>query len=139
MLTSATLAVAGTFDFTEERLGLRAARTLVVESPFDYQEQALLYVPQHLPDPRDPRFVEAASAHIVELLKASEGRAFVLFTSYSQMRQVYDRVSFEIEYPTLLQGTGPRSACWTSSARHRTAFCSPRLRSGRELMSRAIS
>jgi ATP-dependent DNA helicase DinG len=110
VLTSATLAVAGTFDFTEQRLGVRSARTLIVESPFDYGKQALLYTPMHLPDPRDSGFTAAASAEIVKLLELSRGRAFVLFTSYSQMRQVYDRVSLAVEYPTLLQGTGPRSA-----------------------------
>ncbi len=77
---------------------------------FDYQKQALLYVPQHLPDPRDPAFTKLAADEIVQLLELSRGRAFVLFTSYQQMRLVYDRVSLEIEYPTLLQGTGPRSA-----------------------------
>jgi ATP-dependent DNA helicase DinG len=70
----------------------------------------MLYVPQHLPDPRHPAFARDASREIVEILKASRGRAFVLFTSYQQMRAVYDQVSFEIEYPALLQGTGPRSA-----------------------------
>jgi ATP-dependent DNA helicase DinG len=83
---------------------------LIVESPFDYRHQALLYVPQHLPDPRNPAFTSAASEEIVRLLELSRGRAFVLFTSYQQMRLVYDRISFEIEFPTLLQGTAPRSA-----------------------------
>lgn len=110
ILTSATLAVAGSFQFTQERLGVRSARTLIVESPFEYPNQALLYVPQHLPDPRTGGFTDAASEEIVEILKLSEGRAFVLFTSYTQMRQVYDRVSLEVDYPTLLQGTGPRNA-----------------------------
>ncbi len=110
VLTSATLAVAGGFDYVRRRLGLRHPRTLVVPGSFDYRKQALLYVPEHLPDPRDAGFAEAAAAEIVRLLRLSQGRAFVLFTSYQQMQQVYDRVSFEIEYPTLLQGTGPRSA-----------------------------
>ena len=110
VLTSATLAVAGGFEFAEERLGLKHARTLIVESPFDYQKQALLYVPQHLPDPRNPAFTAAASDEIVRLLELSQGRAFVLFTSYQQMRLVYDRISLEIEYPTLLQGAAPRTA-----------------------------
>ncbi|HYP13430.1 MAG TPA: ATP-dependent DNA helicase, partial [Bryobacteraceae bacterium] len=109
ILTSATLAVAGSFEFTQRRLGARHARTLVVESPFDYQEQALLYVPQHLPDPRAPGFAQAAAQEIIKLLRITEGRAFVLFTSYQQMRMVYDIVSFTIPYPTLLQGTSPRN------------------------------
>ena len=110
ILTSATLAVAGNFDFTRKRLGLDSARTLIVPGHFDYASQALFYVPPHLPDPRHPAFVRDASDEIVRLLKASRGRAFVLFTSHQQMRAVHDRVSFEIDHPTLLQGTGPRSA-----------------------------
>jgi len=110
ILTSATLAVAGEFEFTKVRLGLRTARTLVVPSHFDYSEQALLYVPQNLPDPRSPAFTAAAAREIIELLFLSRGRAFVLFTSNQQMRLIYDRVSMEVPYETLLQGTGPRSA-----------------------------
>jgi len=110
VLTSATLAVTGNFEFAQKRLGLGGARTLVVPGHFDYRKQALLYVPQHLPDPRSPAFTRAAADEVVRLLRHSRGRAFVLFTSYEQMRRVHDRVSNEIEYPTLLQGTGPRSA-----------------------------
>jgi ATP-dependent DNA helicase DinG len=110
ILTSATLAVAGGFEYTQRRLGLRSARTEIVESHFDHHKQALLYVPQHLPDPRSAAFTQAASREIVEILELSRGRAFVLFTSYQQMRLIYDRVALEIPYQTLLQGTGPRSA-----------------------------
>ena len=110
VLTSATLAVSGEFEYTKQRLGLRNARTLVVPSHFDYGRQALLYVPQGLPDPRSPAFAAAAAAEIVELLMLSRGRAFVLFTSYQQMRLIYDRVSMEVPFQTLMQGTGPRSA-----------------------------
>jgi ATP-dependent DNA helicase DinG len=110
VLTSATLAVAGGFEFTQKRLGMDNARTLVVPGHFDYQQQALLYVPQHLPYPNSPAFAKMAAEEIVRILEHSRGRAFVLFTSYQQMRMVHDHVSFEIDYPTLLQGTGPRNA-----------------------------
>lgn len=110
VLTSATLAVAGGFDYVESRLGLSDARTLIVPSHFDYQSQALLYIPQHLPPPSSPAWVKAASEEIVRILNASQGRAFVLFTSYLQMRQIHDRVSFMVEFPVLTQGTGPRTA-----------------------------
>ena len=110
VLTSATLAVQDNFDFAQRRLGVPHARTLVVPSHFDFQTQALLYVPQNLPDPRSPAFTSAAAEEITRILMHSQGRAFVLFTSYQQMRLVYDRVSLAIDYPTLLQGTGPRSA-----------------------------
>jgi ATP-dependent DNA helicase DinG len=110
ILTSATLAVAGSFEYTQSRLGLRGARTLNVAGLFDYSKQALLYVPQHLPDPRSAGFAALAAGEIRRLLELSRGRAFVLFTSYQQMRQIYDRIAFDIDYPTLLQGTGPRNA-----------------------------
>jgi ATP-dependent DNA helicase DinG len=110
ILTSATLAVAGNFDYVQKRLGLELARTLIVPSHFDYASQALLYIPNHLPNPSSPAYVAAASDEIVKILSASKGRAFVLFTSYQQMRQVYDRVSFSLDYPMLVQGTGPRMA-----------------------------
>jgi ATP-dependent DNA helicase DinG len=110
ILTSATLAVGETFEFAERRLGIRHTRSLVVPSHFEYAKQALLYVPQHLPDPRSPAFPRSAAEEITRILRHSRGRAFVLFTSYQQMRMVYDRVSLEIDYPTLMQGTGPRNA-----------------------------
>ncbi len=110
VLTSATLAVAGGFEYVQKRLGLDNARTLIVPGHFDYQKQALLYIPQHLPDPRSPAFPKSAAQEVTRILRHSRGRAFVLFTSYQQMRLVYETVSLEIDYPTLLQGTGPRRA-----------------------------
>jgi len=110
VLTSATLAVSGGFDYVSNRLGLRSHRTLLVPGHFNYPQQALLYVPQHLPDPRSPQFTEAASDEVVRLLNYSQGRAFVLFTSYQQMRAFYERVADEIDFPTLMQGTGPNHA-----------------------------
>lgn len=110
ILTSATLTVSGGFDFLEKRLGVNYARSLAVSSPFDYNGQALLYVPQHLPDPRNASFIPQASEEIIRILNASRGRAFVLCTSHSAMKALHDRVSFEIDYPVLLQGTGPRNA-----------------------------
>jgi ATP-dependent DNA helicase DinG len=110
VLTSATLAVAGGFEFVKKRLGIAQTRELLVPGHFEYRKQALLYVPQHLPDPRNPAFSKEASEEVSQLLKLSRGRAFVLFTSYQQMRLMHDRISLDIDYPTLLQGTGPRSA-----------------------------
>jgi ATP-dependent DNA helicase DinG len=102
--------VGGTFDFVEKRLGVQNPRTLIVPGHFNYQKQALLYIPQQLPDPRNAAFLKAAADEVLRILRASRGRAFVLFTSYQQMRLVYDRVSMALEYTTLLQGTGPRGA-----------------------------
>jgi ATP-dependent DNA helicase DinG len=110
VLTSATLAVDGSFDYVRSRLGLRDARDLIVPGHFDYSKQALFYVPERMPDPRSPQFTHAAGDEVVQLLRLSEGRAFVLFTSYQQMRAVHEYVSFLIEYPVLMQGQAPNSA-----------------------------
>lgn len=110
ILTSATLAVSGEFGFVKERLGLRSARTLHVEGAFDYEKQALLYVPQTLPEVRSPAFPSAAAKEILAILEHSRGRAFVLFTSYQQMKIVYEALMGHLAYPVLLQGTRPRTA-----------------------------
>ena len=109
ILTSATLAVAGDFEFLKKRLGLSGARSLIVDSPFDFQKQALLYIPQHMPDPRNSSFTQQAAREIGKLLRLSQGRAFCLFTSYQQMKAVYERVAMDVSYPLLLQGTKPRN------------------------------
>jgi len=109
ILTSATLAVAGSFEYVQRRLGLRHARGLVVPGHFDYASQTLLYIPQQLPDPRSPAFTAQAAEEIAAILSHSRGRAFVLFTSYQQMQAVYERVAARLEYPLLLQRTAPRS------------------------------
>ncbi len=110
ILTSATLAVAGEFDYVRTRLGLRNARTAYVEGSFDYARQALFYVPQYLPDVRSMAFAPAAAAEILKILEHSRGRAFVLFTSYQQMRVIHQAVAPHLEYPVLLQGTAPKHA-----------------------------
>ncbi|HET9177810.1 MAG TPA: helicase C-terminal domain-containing protein [Terriglobia bacterium] len=110
ILTSATLAVSGKFDFLKRRLGLETAREKILESHFDFARQAILYTPLHLPDPRSAEFASRAAAEIVNLLKATEGRAFVLFTSHQQMRTVYELVRRRLRYPLMMQGSSPRTA-----------------------------
>src|SRR5580698_166394 len=90
VLTSATLTVQGGFEHIRKRLGMNEARELVVPSHFRYGEQALLYLPPEMPDPRDPEFAEAAADCIRRVLEITHGRAFCLFTSYSQMRTLYE-------------------------------------------------
>ena len=110
VLTSATLAVTGGFEYMRGRVGLEHARELVVPSHFDYESQAMLYVPPDLPDPRMPEFTARAADRLRRLLEISRGRAFCLFTSYAAMNEFYSRLEDVLEYPTLLQGTAPRSA-----------------------------
>lgn len=108
ILTSATLAVEEKFDYLKDRLGLSGARELIVPSHFDYQNQALLYVPHHLPDVRSPGFLALAAEEVRVILQHSRGRAFVLFTSYNQMRAIHDLVEPALDYPVLIQGSAPQ-------------------------------
>jgi ATP-dependent DNA helicase DinG len=110
VLTSATLTVQGGFEHIRKRLGLTEARELVVPSHFRYDKQALLYLPPNMPDPREPDFPEAAAECIHRVLQITRGRAFCLFTSYSQMRNLYERLLPVLDFPLLLHGTAPRKA-----------------------------
>jgi ATP-dependent DNA helicase DinG len=110
ILTSATLTVDGGFDYVKGRLGIGRATELKLDSEFDYGRQAILYLPQRIPDPRQPAFVTAAAREIVRILELTSGRAFVLFTSYANLREVHRLAAAELEYPILVQGTAPRSA-----------------------------
>ncbi len=110
VLTSATLAVGGGFEYMRRRLGLEHSRELVLPSHFDYQNQAVLYVPPDLPDPRTPQFAPMAADCIRRLLEITRGRAFVLFTSHAQMKDVYQRLLGVLDFPLLLQGDAPKSA-----------------------------
>ena len=110
VLTSATLAVGGSFDYIRQRLGLDHARELIVASHFDYESQAILYVPPDLPDPRTPQFAAEAAGLVRRLLEITRGRAFVLFTSYAQMNDIYERLLGQLDFPMLKQGDAPKSA-----------------------------
>ncbi len=110
VLTSATLAVGGGFDYIRQRLGMEQAREAVLPSHFDYESQALFYVPPDLPDPRAPQFVAQGAERIRKLLEITRGRAFVLFTSYAQMNEIYQRLLGVLEFPLLKQGDAPKSA-----------------------------
>lgn len=110
VLTSATLTSQGSFDFIRSRLGLDAnCDELLIDSPFDYSHQAMLYLPPGLPEPDMSSFTEAAIAEIVALLDITQGRAFVLCTSLSHMRRLYEGVARQTSFPCLLQGQAPKS------------------------------
>ncbi len=102
VLTSATLTVQGGFSHIRKRLGMEDARELVVPSHFRYGEQAMLYLPPEMPDPRDPDFQQEAAKRIRRILDITRGRAFCLFTSYQQMHDLYERLLPEVGYPLLL-------------------------------------
>jgi len=110
VLTSATLTIAGSFEYVKRRLGADDANQMRVPSEFDFSEQAILYLPRQMPAPKSPGYGEAVAREVLELLRRTEGRAFVLFTSYAMLRLVRERVELELPYPLIVQGTAPRSA-----------------------------
>lgn len=118
VLTSATLCTVGagrqgdstkSFDYIRSRLGIEEAQTLLLGSPFDYQTQATLYIETTLPEPNDPLFLPAAGERIIEYLRMTRGGAFVLFTSYSMLRNAFEMLRGQLEQmglPVLVQGQG---------------------------------
>jgi ATP-dependent DNA helicase DinG len=109
VLTSATLTVDASFDYIRSRLGIHSADEIRLPSEFDFRRQALLYLPPRMPDPRSPEFSLAAGRQVIEILKRSRGRAFVLFTSYASLREVQAIAEMALDYPILVQGTAPRT------------------------------
>ncbi len=110
VLTSATLSSAGNFRFIRERLGLDQGEEMIAESIFDFQNQAVLYLPAQMPDPRMPQWGAAAAAEVIKIINATEGRAFVLSTSNAGMNELYERVASQIDYPCFLQGSASKGA-----------------------------
>lgn len=109
VLASATLSVNGSFSYVKERLGIDDAASVDVGTPFDYPNQARTYVPRHLPDPGRERqqWASMAISEMGALVKASRGRALLLFTSYSAMKNAYEMLAPRLPYRTLMQGQMP--------------------------------
>ncbi len=109
VFTSATLTTGGDFGFVKRRLGIEAeVSEEVVESHFRYEDQAALYAPKHLPDPRAADFADAAAKEILALIRMSEGGAFVLSTSLRMMRILAKRVGDELDQEWFVQGDAPK-------------------------------
>jgi ATP-dependent DNA helicase DinG len=114
IFTSATLAVKQNFAHYQAEMGLQDARTACWDSPFDYPEQALLYVPQGLPEPNTDGYTDAVVQAALPLIEASKGRAFLLFTSLRAMQRAYELLQAEfdrknLKYPLMIQGEGSRN------------------------------
>jgi len=110
ILTSATLSSGGNFNFIRERLGLDEAEEMIAESIFDFENQAVLYLPPSMPDPRSPQWGRAAADEAIKIVNATEGRAFVLSTSNAGMNELYERVAPQIDYPCFVQGSTSKGA-----------------------------
>jgi len=110
VLTSATLTVAGSFDYLRARTGLGdTAAQAVFPSPFNYARQSLLYLPADLPEPNDEAFPAAAVARMAELCAVTGGRALLLFTSFKNLRVAESRLRGTLPFPLLVQGERPRN------------------------------
>ncbi len=109
VFTSATLTVEDRFDYIRDRLGLdkHNADDLVLQSPFCYRDQALLYLPRDLPLPSEATFDKASCERVEELLELTQGRAFVLFTSYRALHAAANRLRKRVPYPVFVQGERP--------------------------------
>jgi ATP-dependent DNA helicase DinG len=106
--TSATLAVANSFDYFAQGLGIFDYESVLLQSPFDYQKQALMYLPAGLPDPNSDNYTKEVFKHALQVLKQSQGRAFLLFTSFRALNIAHDILKKAVDYPLLVQGDGPR-------------------------------
>mgnify|MGYP001412925407 CR=1 FL=1 len=109
IFTSATLTVEGTFDYLRSRLGIEEAIELRLPSEFDFSEQAIMFLPRNIPDPRNQDFSQKMAEELSKLLQITKGRAFVLFTSYANLREVHHQLENNLPYPLLVQGTAPRT------------------------------
>ena len=112
IFTSATLSLGEDFSHFTSRLGLAEAETLKIDSPFDYESQSILYLPQGMPDPQNPSFIEAVIEQALPLIHASQGGAFVLFTSHRALAKaaqlLREKWADEIPYNLYVQGEAPR-------------------------------
>ncbi len=107
VMTSATLSTNGKFNFIKDRLGLDTTKTdtMLAPSSFDYQKQAIIYLPKAMPEPRSPEFNQMAANEIIKLLNITRGRAFVLSTSNAAMNTLFELVSMRVNFPCLVQGS----------------------------------
>lgn len=108
IFTSATLTVKNNFQLFVDALGLEKAFSLQLKSPFNYREQSLLYVPRGLPDPQHKSYLDSMIDVIIPVLEQTQGKAFILFTSYKALDYTASLLKTKISYPLLLQGTLPK-------------------------------
>ena len=127
IFTSATLTVKQDFSHYQSEMGLSEAKTAYWDSPFNYLEQALLYVPQDMPDPNSANYTEAVVLAALPLIEASKGRTFLLFTSLRAMQRAHETLlaqfeSKQLDYPLLLQGDGSRNELLSRFREHGNAI-----------------
>jgi len=141
ILTSATLGTGRNFDYFKKAVGCESAQEICVESPFDYQRQCLLYLPTGLPDPKSPTFHTDVVPFIEEVLLKTDGRAFVLFTSYRGMNEVYERLAGRLRWTVLKQGDQPKQVILDAFRRdiHSVLFATSSFWEGVDVQGEALS
>jgi ATP-dependent DNA helicase DinG len=108
VLTSATLTVKASFDYCQSRLGFHDAETMSYPSPFNYPVQAALYLPAHLPSPEAEGYYLSVANEILNILRVSRGRAFILCTSYRGLDIIHNEIRDDLGYRLFVQGEAPK-------------------------------
>jgi ATP-dependent DNA helicase DinG len=143
VMTSATIATGGGFDYLRRQVGLEHTPIdeLVLESPFDFERQAMLYLPPERPNPKDQRFARQAVTIIDGVLRATRGRAFVLFTSYAMMREVAATLGPALPFPYRVQGESPKTQIleWFRAEEHPVLFATASFWEGVDVIGKALS
>ena len=121
LFTSATLTVANNFEHFKQRLGIETDNTAVWDSPFDYSKQAVMYVPEGLPEPTTPEYNEAVIKKALPLIEACQGGIFFLFTSHKALQQAAELLDGEIDAPLMVQGDKPRDVLLSEFRHHGNA------------------
>jgi ATP-dependent DNA helicase DinG len=141
VLTSATIATGNNFAFLRRALGVDEAQEYVAPSPFDYRSQARLFVAPPDCNPKDPKFAHRVAPLVEEILEITSGRAFVLFTSYARLHEVYAAVRERVSFPLKLQGEMPRAALldWFRSTKNAVLFATGTFWEGIDVVGAALS
>jgi ATP-dependent DNA helicase DinG len=143
VLTSATIATGGDFEYLRRQVGLEGAQVdeLILESPFDFERQAMLYLPPARINPKDPRFARLAIPLIGEVLEATSGRAFVLFTSYAVMREVAAALGPTLPFPNRTQGDAPKGQLldWFRAETNPVLFATASFWEGVDVVGKSLS
>jgi ATP-dependent DNA helicase DinG len=143
VMTSATIAAGGDFDYLRRQVGLEGAQVdeLVLDSPFDFERQAMLYLPPERINPKDVRFAKLAASAIEPVLAATHGRAFVLFTSYAVMREVAAALRPTLPFPSRMQGEAPKGQLldWFRAESNPVLFATASFWEGVDVVGKALS
>ena len=141
VLTSATISIDGSFEFLKSALGVDDAQEVIAPSPFDYERQARLYIAPAEVNPKAANFAQKAAPLVEECLDRCRGRAFVLFTSYARLREVYGLLRERLPFPTKLQGEMPRAHLlqWFRTTPNAVLFATATFWEGIDVVGEALS